>query len=297
MNRSNQLRDTFTRWCGAAAVLFALLLSAAPAAAETGASRVGFGQPMHVERGEQIDSIVAIGGDLTVLGEVENDAVVIGGTLELGPEARIGGDAVSIGGSVVAAEGARVGGDRVELSGTYRGTVGRTNGVAMRGPLASSLATFVQVIGAFLISALILAFAPRQLRAVANRARRRIGRSILFALALVILFLPLLGALTISIVGIPLIPVAIITLAGVLVFGMAALGLSIGYLMPFYSEERSAMGALAIGYLVIAVVALIPYVGAVLIPLAALYAGGSVLATWFGGGRSTVMVPEQPLPG
>jgi len=295
MNRLNQLRDKFARWCGAAAVLIALLLTALPAAAaETGASRVSFGQSIRVEQGERVENIITIGGDLTVLGEIEKDAVVIGGTLELGPEARVGGDAVSVGGNILAAESAVIGGDRVEVSGTYRGTVGRRNGMSMRGPLASSLATFVQVIGAFLLSALFLAFAPRQLRAVATRARRKIGRSILFALALVILFLPLLGALTISIVGIPLIPVAVIVLAGVLVFGMAALGLSIGYLMPFYSEERSAMGALAIGYLVIAVVALIPYVGAILIPLAALYAGGSVLATWFGT-RDRILITEQPM--
>lgn len=295
MNPRNLLRDKFARWWGAVTVMLALLLTAGTAAAESGPSRVGFGQPMRVDEGERVEKIVSVGADLTVLGEVEDDAVVVGGTVELGPEAIVGGDVVAIGGTIIAPDSAIIVGDRVEVSGTYGQSVGERNGAEVSGALASSFATFVQVIGSFLLSALILAFAPRRVRAVANRVRRNPGRSILFGLAIVILFLPLLGALTISIVGIPLIPIAIMLLAAVLIFGMSALALSIGFGMPFYSEDRSAMGALAIGYLVIAVIALIPWVGAVLIPLGSLYAGGAVLATWFST-KSTNVAPSQPAP-
>ena len=143
MNRSLRPQDRLARCCGAAAVVLLLsLLWAGPAAAGSDPQRFGFGQSMRINQGERVDTIVTIGGDLTVLGEVEHDAVVVGGTLELGPHARVGGDAVAVGGSVIAANGATIGGDRVELDGQF----GREAGHFEIGPLAASIASFVQVL-------------------------------------------------------------------------------------------------------------------------------------------------------
>lgn len=282
MPRSNHLCRRLSRWCGASAVGILLSLAlVSPAAAAGDPQRVGFGQPMRVDAGERVDTIVTIGGDLTVNGEVEDDAIVIGGNLELGPDALVGGDAVAVGGTIIAPVGALIVGDRVEVSGAFDREIGEREMEV--GPFATSIGTLIQVVASFLISALILAFVPRRVRGVAEHMRARPGRALLFGLAILLLFLPLLGALTISIVGIPLIPVAFMLLALVIVFGMTALGLRIGYAMPFYSEQRSAMGALAIGYVVIALIGLIPWFGAIVIPLAGLFAGGAVLASWFGG--------------
>ncbi len=289
MTSSIHPRDTILRWGGAAAVaIFVSLLWISPALAANGPQRFGFGQPMRVDPGERVDTIVTIGGELTVLGEVEGDAVVVGGTLELGPNARIGGDAVAIGGTIISPEGASIVGDRVEVSGAFGREVSDDD--MYIGPLAASIGTFIQVFASFLISALLLAITPRRVRGVADHMRARPGRSTLFGLAILLLFLPLLGALTISIVGIPLIPVAFMLLAAVMVFGITALALRLGYAMPFYSDQRSAMGALAIGYVVLGLIALIPWFGAIAIWLAGLFAGGAVLASWFGG-RTLVTTP------
>jgi hypothetical protein len=281
--------------------------SRAPATAERIESepqRFGFGQPMRVDEGERVDSIVTIGNDLTVLGSVENDAIVIGGTLELGPRASIGGDAVAIGGAIVDLGGgpgsARIVGDRTEVSGAFGHGLARSDGDRGRdgdrdwpGPLATSLATFIQVFAAFLISALLLAFAPKRVRGVAEQIQATPGRALVFGFAILLLFLPLLGALTISIVGIPLIPVTIMALAAILVFGMTGLALAIGQLLTGIvqrstpglgseaAERRSGFAELVLGYVVIGLIAWIPYVGAMLIPLAALFAAGSVIAKWF----------------
>jgi hypothetical protein len=184
-----------------------------------------------------------------------------------------------VGGSIVAADDATIGGEQVVVDSAF----GREATHFEVGPISAGVATLVQVLASFLVSALILALVPRRVRVVAELMRARPARAALFGLALTLLFVPLLGALTISIVGIPLIPVVIMLLAAVLVFGMAALGLRIGYAIPFYSEQRSAMGALAIGYLLIGLVALIPWVGVTLVWFAALFAAGAVLASWFGG--------------
>ncbi len=298
MTRSTHPWRTLARRLGAAAVgvvlSLALLVLTRPAAASPDPDRFGFGQSMRVDAGERVDTIVTIGGDLTVHGEVRDDAVVIGGDLELGPDAVIGGDAVAVGGTIVAPDGAVVGGDRVELSGAFGREVSETGGDELAAnALASSLAMLIQVFASFLISALILAFTPRRVGGVAEQIRERPGRTALFGLAILLLFLPLLGALTISIVGIPLIPVAIMLLAAIIVFGMTALALRLGYAMPFYAEQRSAMGALAIGYVLLALIGLIPWFGALAIPLLGLFAGGAVLSSWFGGRRAVA----GPAPG
>jgi hypothetical protein len=299
MTRSNSPLAELARWCGAVLVVFMVALTAGPALADPGSEpgRFGFGQPMRVEADERVETIVTIGGDLTVMGEVVSNAVVIGGSLELGPEARVGGDVVAVGGSITRHSGAVVVGDRMEVSGAVIGTrTGEPRMIRDRA-LASSLAILAQIIGSFLISLVILAFAPRRIRTISEELRTKPGRSILLGLAIVVLFLPLLGALTVSIVGIPLIPVAIMLLAAVLIVGLTGLAVRIGYWMPFYAEHRSAFGALALGYLLLAVIGLIPWVGAVVIPLVALFAGGAVLSSWIGGrGRRTVIVPETRPP-
>lgn len=278
MNRSFLPCDWLVRGGAAIVALSLSLLWAQPAAAGSDPQRFGFGQSMRIEQGERVDTIVTVGGNLTINGEVDEDAVVVGGTLELGPRARIGDDAIAVGGSVIAAEGATIGGERVELDSGFSREANFEFG-----PISTGIATLVQVVASFLISALMLALVPRRVCNVAALMRKRPGRALLLGLAIMLLFVPLLVALTISIVGIPLIPLAIMLVAVVLVFGMAALGIRIGYAIPFYSEDRSAMGALAIGYLILAVIALIPWVGAVVISLAGLFAGGAVLASGFGG--------------
>jgi hypothetical protein len=286
----------------AAACVFLAVFAVPPTAAagETPPpQRFSFGQSMRVEAGERVDTIVTVGADLIVHGEVEDNAVVIGGNLELGPEAHVGGDAVAIGGSIVAPASARVLGDRIEFNGAFGREVtreGRRFGPfagPIAAPIAAGIATFVQVLASFLISALLLLFVPRRVRGVADQMRAHPGRAVVFGLAILLLFVPLLGVLTISIVGIPLIPVAIMLLAAIMVFGMTALGLRFGYAMPFYSEQRSAMGALAIGYVLIGLIALIPWAGPALVPLLALFAGGSVLASWFGARRAMPSPPER----
>jgi hypothetical protein len=47
------------------------------------------------------EPIVVVGGDATIDGHADDDVVVIGGTLRLGPKAVVGGDVVTVGGDAV----------------------------------------------------------------------------------------------------------------------------------------------------------------------------------------------------
>jgi len=77
---------------------------------------VKFGRNVHVHEDEVVrGDIVLIGGELRVDGEIAGGAIVIGGNLHAGPQARIQGQAVAVAGRVTKAPGAEVA-DAVSLS-------------------------------------------------------------------------------------------------------------------------------------------------------------------------------------
>ena len=61
------------------------------------------------------EPIVVVGGDATIDGHADDDVVVIGGTLRLGPHAVVGGDVVTVGGDAV-----------IDPAATVRGSVDTT---------------------------------------------------------------------------------------------------------------------------------------------------------------------------
>ena len=65
------------------------------------------------------EPIIVMGGDATIDGHADDDVVVIGGTLRLGPKAVVGGDVVTVGGEAV-----------IDPAATVRGNVD-TAGVTM----------------------------------------------------------------------------------------------------------------------------------------------------------------------
>jgi hypothetical protein len=78
---------------------------------------VRFGQNVHIHADELVrGDVVLLGGDLRVEGEIAGGAVVLGGSIDIGSQARIGGEAISVGGRVDADTGADVRGGTVSLS-------------------------------------------------------------------------------------------------------------------------------------------------------------------------------------
>jgi cytoskeletal protein CcmA (bactofilin family) len=81
-------------------------------------SRVNFGGGVTVDRDELAEDVVAIGGPVRVLGEVERDVVAVGGSATI--EGRVGGEVVSVGGTVRLGSNAVVDGDVTSVGGTIR---------------------------------------------------------------------------------------------------------------------------------------------------------------------------------
>jgi hypothetical protein len=299
----------------------------------TRGERVRFGGDVTVGRNERLDGdVVAIGGSVDVQGEVTGDAVSIGGTLTLGPDAIVRGDAVSVGGSLNRSPGARVEGDLVEVGpggrGFGRGAVFPMMFGSMWSRLGSLAATIVRLTLVLLVGFVVIAFGRNAVERVAARTEATPGRAGLVGLLAQILFVPLLVltcvVLVVSIVGIPLlvlVPFAVLLLMLVMLVGFVGLAYHVGRLVAsrVRGAEPGPYASFAIGVLAIGAVTLIAKLGALaggflLAPLTGLgyvleyiawtVGFGAALLYWyqtqtrFGGGRSSAPAPPNaPVPG
>jgi acetyltransferase-like isoleucine patch superfamily enzyme len=153
--------------------------------------------------------IVVVGGSATIDGRAEDDVVVIGGSLKVGPTAVILGEAVSVGGAVTVAPGATIekGVDETVVFGP---------GFDFGWPAfsdgwwaAASFAMMIGRLGVVLFFCLMITWlAPGWTTTIGSRLSDAAGWSLVLGLTSQLLFVPALILLTIvlviTIVGIPL---------------------------------------------------------------------------------------------
>lgn len=223
------------------------------------------------------EPIVVFGGDATIDGHTDDDVVVIGGTLRLGPKAVVGGDVVTVGGEAV-----------IDPAATVRGTVDTAavdvphidwglGWPAWRGaewnwrgwwPFAALSATVLRLSLVLVVSLLLTIVAPDWVRSMGVRASSAMSSGLLGAVA-EILFVPVLIALVIglaiSIVGIPLLGAIPFALAfGALAWtgGFAAVAACLGARLRGSSiaTSSSLVTDLLIGFVAISGLTIVAYV-------------------------------------
>jgi hypothetical protein len=187
------------------------------------------------------DAVVAIGGDVDVRGEVDDDVVAVLGSVRLGPRAVVRGSVTSVGGRITQERGAEVRGDvnEVRLSGGpwhhAGGHWAPWFGRDMFSSWFSLLATLIRI-GLVMLLALIVAV-------VASGPTERISRRVaadpwvsgFVGLLAQVLFVPVLVLtvvfLAISIVGIPLlvlVPFALVALLFGVLMGFTGVARRVG---------------------------------------------------------------------
>ncbi|MCA9636768.1 MAG: hypothetical protein KC420_12135, partial [Myxococcales bacterium] len=206
----------------------------------------------------------------------------------LAPGAAVRGDAISVGGHVSRDSDAILQGDAVDLSGDLGTLSERTLGRVIVLPsiprsLLGVLFTELQLLGSFLVAFLVGALAPARVRRAASFLNRRPLISALSGLLLALLTVPATVVLAVSVIGIPLIPALALLLLVLLGAGMATLAVWLGDALPFL-RGGSTLATLLLGYLTLALLALIPFLGPLLLPLANLLAAGAVVASGLGRG-------------
>ena len=277
---------------------FAVVLGATPASAQ---ERNSYLRRVTIEAGAEHDSIncigcsvvvkgdldgeiVTIGGDVTVYGRVRRDIVAVGGTIRLKNGAEVDQDAVAIGGGI-ATEG-------VILAPKREGFValpwmhlpGQLN-IAWRG--AVSLLGFHAV-------CIILPLAtlrPRRVSNVAAASRRWLVTGLLGA-GFTVAVSYLIGWIDDHVRSGDTISAILGTLfLAVFAMGVAGISLAIGERM----FQGRVLAAIFAGAILLVILELIPYLGFVVMILAASWASGAAL--WSGMGfRGTPAAPESQTP-
>ncbi|MGZ6295216.1 MAG: hypothetical protein ACXWPO_10420 [Candidatus Limnocylindrales bacterium] len=240
--------------------------------------------------------LVAAGGTIQVGGTVDGDVIVAGGTVEItgsvGGAIRAGGGQLTIGGDVkhdvlagggtlVLASGGHVGGDLIFAAGqatldggvtggiqgqagsySRTGSVGGTEAVTVRPPVAAapeSAAGLIfdalrQWLVVVLFGALGLWLMPRGLRAAAEAVRRRpllaLGSGLLIALAYVVLLLVLLVVMIVLAITFGLLTFGSLVAVDVVAWLLASGGLTFAFLLAAAFLADAIVG-LALGRLVL----------------------------------------------
>lgn len=219
------------------------------AADETVDAAVIFNGPALVE-GTVREELVVFNGDTEIVGTVRQDVVVFNGDVVVRAGAEIGGDLVTQGTPQVE-EGATIRGDQDSVTTRFDFEV---SGFASRVAWWIGYSVSVLILGL-----LLLAFAPQLFESVRGTARERLGSSIGWGVGL--FFLLPIGSilLLITIVGIPLGVSLLLALAFIYTLGYVVATVAVGSMIMRASPSRYVV--FLVGWAVLRVLALIPFVG------------------------------------
>jgi hypothetical protein len=247
--------------------LAAALVGAAPARA--GDDQVVISGDVKVGRGETLDDVVVVDGNVDVRGRLEGELIALSapvsitGTVDgdvvalteravIGPRARIGGDLIYSDEKPDIAPGARVAGEtrRVDFN-------------EITSPLSAFTARLVlwvaMTASTLLLGLALLWLTPRALEAAREMARTRTGPAIGMGMA-VFFGLPALAVvLLITLVGIPLGIVLLLALLPIYAIAYTTSAWLLGRAIVHPPTGRVA--AFLAGWAILRVIALIPWVG------------------------------------
>ena len=234
-------------------------------------AKVHIGSSIVVGEDELVtDPVVSIGGNVTVLGRVDDDVVAVGGSVRLGPKARVRGDVTAVGGRVDQERGATIGGtvNEVRIGPQFNFKPWHMfDGVWFDGwdAIGSGfrlLGTVMRISLVLLLVLLVALIASRPVQRIADRVGRDPWISGFTGLLAQLLLIPVLVLtvviLAVSIIGIPLlilVPFAIVAFLVAMLVGFSGVALRVGRWAV--GHERPAFVALAVGVVLVSAVALV----------------------------------------
>ena len=298
-----------TRLCLIVLLMAGLLLGSGTVWASEDKSIVKIGSDVTIESGMKVRNVVAIGGQITVDGVVDNNVVAVGGSVVLTKKAVVGGSVTALGGVIVSARDAQVSGSMMELNSS---NLYETLTAAMSAEWEGwswifaviSLAIFLAIL---VVALLVVALLPKPVRIVAEAIRENTFKVVLCGLLGLVLIAPLALLLTISVVGIALIPLEVIIVVASVLLGFIAVGQLIGgKVLRLFKRPNPAMVRETFwGLIILWLVGWIPYIGWMVKAVAIVLGLGAVLITRFGthqGWKCTpcapaVVAPENMVPG
>jgi len=241
-----------------------------------------------VVRGAVKGDLKAAGGHVTIDGPVGGNASVTAGSLDLGPNARIGGKLKFRGGTLDKDDAAQVTGGI-----THRASRNRDHDY---GPFAHSAGRWIWTAGLMLLAAILAAFLPGPSSRMMEELKEKPWMAPLLGL-IVLTAVPIAAVLVmITIIGIPIGLLALLAYVALLLVGYVSAAVVIGGLLlgQFKAEAVGLAtwraGAAVLAMLSLALLARLPFVGGPLQFLALLVGVGLVAGLF----RRREPVPAAP---
>jgi hypothetical protein len=246
---------------------------------------------------------VALGGPVTVNGHVAGAVVAIGGGVHLGPNAVVDGDVVAFGGEVSKEEGAEIGGDQTSSSALTsigieslmrtikkdaadRSDAGSEENTShfpwfrrWHFGVPSFLLWFALL---FAVGFMLMVFAPGRMHQIESDLKSEPLKCGLAGLVGFIALIPLSIMLAITVVGLLVVPVVLFLACLGVAMGMSAVANEIGMRLPFFRGRKTQALVLAVGTLVLLLVAKVPLIGPLAIAVLMTLAFGAAIRTRFG---------------
>lgn len=256
--------------------------------------------------GEARRDVVVIGGSLVVNGQAV-DVVCIGGSMRIGPGARIRGDVVNIGGSLSRSPGAEIEGevvnvgisgfDRVPWLGHDPFSWGQWWGLSPFRVMART----TQLLYWLLLAVLTIALVGDRVSSAAHTIRRepiRLGAIGVVGFFALILLTGVFFVLSILVIGLPFLLATLLGWWLAYIFGMVAAFQIVGQalLRVLGKADASQLGLVVTGCVVLSILHYFPLIGTMAWWVAAFLGLGAVFATRFGTNRPWFGQAGAPVP-
>lgn len=233
------------------------------------------------------ESLIVLNGDTKLTGTVQQDVIVLNGTVVVRSEAEIGGDLVTQTTPQVE-DGATIRGERSSVATRFDYDV---EVLGLAGRMAWWIGYSISIL---ILGMLLLAFAPRLFPAVRETATTRMGSSIGWGVGL--FFLLPIGSvlLLVTVVGIPLGVFLLLALAFLYTLGYSVATLAVGSKLARSSPSRFVV--FLAGWIVLRLLALIPFVGGWLWFLGSVWGLGLLAVAIRRGPADEPAGPVPPMP-
>lgn len=234
-----------------------------------------------ISDGESVENVVHLSGPVTVFGEVEGDAVVVGHDLTVEDGGHVRGDAVSLGGTVFVEPGGTVDGETMGFN-QHQPTAGAAilNPAThpILGPILNKI-SFLLSLSAGLI--LVGGLFPRGVSNVEHRLQRSPISSAIWGVFFGGFFTIVGVIFGVTIVGLPITIIAFGLLTCAALLGLSALTQLLGRQVVRSSNTPSWVVVL-VGTLMFGAVFALPFAGPIVCILALLASSGSAWASRLG---------------
>jgi hypothetical protein len=256
-----------------------------------------------LENGSHVTGDVMLaGGTLQSNGRIDGDVLAVGGLVDLGEFAVVGGDVASLGAQIIKADGARIEGTERNLAGgpiqfKLPGGVTPPRIDVLVNPVWNVLSFFFTAFLWAVLAIMVVLFLPRQVERTSQAVVTQPLISGGLGLLTLVVVPPLLVLIAITLIGIPISLVGAFLLVIAWAFGMIAVGAEVGKrLAQVLKQEWAFAVAAGLGTFTLVVVvngfeSLIPCIGWLARLLVAMVGIGAVLLTRFG---TQVYQPSSP---